>query len=186
MRLTCAFFFSIAGCKAFVYFTPFLLNNRLAVAKPRILSFFDAVRADVDTSKLPVGAAGFCWGGKFTAMLCNANMDGRPNNRIDVGFVAHPSQLEIPRDVNDITKPISVAIGDNDIQLSAAGLKDLKAILDTRAQRHNLKREVVVYPGAKHGFAVRGDPSEDVQKRQGQEAEDQAIAWFSQCFSDIN
>jgi dienelactone hydrolase len=87
--------------------------------------------------------------------------------------------------VNDIAKPISVAVGDNDIQLGAVGLKNLKANLDARAQQYNLKHEVVVYLGAKHGFAVRGDPSEEVQKRQGQEAEDQAIAWFSQCFSDI-
>jgi dienelactone hydrolase len=170
---------SLAGVKAARHFGPFILHNRIGVVRPRILSFFDRIRADPGTSGLPVGAAGFCWGGKFTAVLCNGLIDGKPNTRIDAGFAAHPSQLAIPGDIRNITKPLSVAVGDNDLQLGAAGLDKLKKLLDARTAQAGLKQLVVVYPGAKHGFAVRGDPADEKQKRQGLEAEQQAIAWFS-------
>jgi dienelactone hydrolase len=152
----------------------------MSVVWPRILSFFDSIHADHTTSSLPVGAAGFCWGGKFTAILCNDSFEGKPNARIDAGFVAHPSQLDIPSDIRDIVKPLSVAVGDNDMQLGTAGLEKLKTLLDVRTTQNGLKQEVVVYPDAKHGFAVRGDPLDETQKRYGMEAEQQAIEWFSQ------
>lgn len=151
----------------------------MSVVWPRILSFFDSIHADPTNPNLPVGAAGFCWGGKFTAILCNDRIDGKPNVRIDAGFVAHPSQLDIPRDVRDIVKPLSIAVGDNDMQLGAAGLEKLKTLLDVKSAQKGLKQQVVVYPSAKHGFAVRGDPSDETQKRYGMEAEQQAIEWFS-------
>jgi dienelactone hydrolase len=170
---------SLAGVKAARHFRPFFLHNRIGVVQPRILSFFDSIRADPETSGLPVGAAGFCWGGKFTAILCNGSIDGKPNTRIDAGFAAHPSQLAIPGDIRDLIKPFSVAVVDNDLQLGAAGLDKLKKVLDARTVRAGLKQQVIVYPGAKHGFTVRGDPTDEKQKLQGMEAEQQAIAWFS-------
>ena len=39
--------------------------------------------------------------------------------------------------------------------------------------------ELVVYEGAKHGFAVRGNPEVERELRQGVEAEDQAVKWFT-------
>jgi dienelactone hydrolase len=38
--------------------------------------------------------------------------------------------------------------------------------------------EVIVYPGAGHGFCVRGDPQNSNQVQQAKDAEDQAISWF--------
>lgn len=51
---------STSGLRAAGNFVPFLFFNRMSVAKPRIYDFFCALRAG---SNLPIGAAGFCWGG---------------------------------------------------------------------------------------------------------------------------
>jgi dienelactone hydrolase len=43
--------------------------------------------------------------------------------------------------------------------------------------------EVVVYPGAKHGFAVRGDRADPMQREKGEQSEDQAVKWFRRWFA---
>lgn len=48
----------------------------------------------------------------------------------------------------------------------------------------DVETEVIVYPGAGHGFSIRADHSmEDGQAvRQATEAEEQAVAWFKRSF----
>jgi len=126
------------------------------------------IHADPETSNLPVGAAGL--------ILCNGSVDDKPNARIDAGFAAQPNQLDIPADIEDIVKPLSVAVGDNDLQPGAAGLEKLKRLLDAKTAQNGLKQQVNVDPGAKHSFAVRCNPAEEMQKRRGMDAEEQAVA----------
>ncbi len=42
--------------------------------------------------------------------------------------------------------------------------------------------EVVIIPGAKHGFAVRAKPDDKEAVEQGLKAEEQAVAWFNRWF----
>jgi hypothetical protein len=42
--------------------------------------------------------------------------------------------------------------------------------------------EAVVYPGAKHGFAVRGDLGDPLQRERGEKSEEQAVVWFRRHF----
>lgn len=51
------------------HFIPFMIRCRPAVAWPKILDFFKAVRAN-EAKDLPVGTAGFCWGAKYVTELC--------------------------------------------------------------------------------------------------------------------
>ncbi len=62
---------------------------------PKVKSWFEQLRkAEGDT--LPIGAAGFCWGGKHTVLLAaGERIDGKL--LIDAGFTAHPSMLKCPR-----------------------------------------------------------------------------------------
>ena len=43
--------------------------NRPAAARPKIYAFLRALRKD-EAKALPVGVAGFCWGGRFVTDLC--------------------------------------------------------------------------------------------------------------------
>ena len=43
--------------------------------------------------------------------------------------------------------------------------------------------EMIVVEGAKHGFAIRGDPEDGDEKRRGRMAENQAVDFFGRSLS---
>jgi len=170
------------------------------VAGPRIYAFVRAVRAAAPPP-LPLFAAGFCWGGKWTALLCAPTLPAflppRPSASsaapapapaaargeqplLTAGFTAHPSGLSLPDDVARVTRPLSVANGTRDLQLTPAKMEQVRRILEDGGGGGGRREgcELRVYEGMKHGFAVRGDPRDGAVKRAGEEAEDQAVAFF--------
>lgn len=165
-------------------FLPFMFNNRLSVARPRVYAFFHALRA-AQGATLPIGAAGFCWGGKYVFELCSdSEKASNGKSLIDCGFTAHPSGLAIPQDAEAVTKPLSVAVGDADFVMPLAQVETTREILRKKGDMH----EVVVFPGAKHGFAVRGPQDDEKaveQGKQGKQAEDQAVKWFEKWFREV-
>jgi dienelactone hydrolase len=162
----------VAGALSFSY------HCREAVVKPRIDSFFRSLRG---ASSLKIGVAGFCFGGRYTILLCGTAFppkdDGTP--LVDCGFTAHPSLVAVPGDVVAVCRPLSVANGDDDLWLGRSKMQTLQKILEEKHAGH----EVVVLEGAVHGFAVRGDPRDPRQAELGLQAEDQAVAWFRSQFA---
>ncbi len=150
--------------------------NRLSITKPRVFDFFKALR-DNEAADLPVGTAGFCWGGKLVTLLCqDSEKASNGKSLVDAGFTAHPSGLTLPNDVEAVQKPLSIANGTLDFQLTMPGVNQIQEVFGKKEQG---RYEIVVYEGAKHGFAVRGNPKVERELKQGAEAEDQAIAWFT-------
>jgi dienelactone hydrolase len=169
---------------------PWLFYNRPSVAKPRVFNFFQALRTSpppFPTPNLKIGAAGFCWGGKYTILLAANTPSSRVIRHesqasspalealIDCGFTAHPSMVSVPKDIEPVTVPLSVAVGNEDMAMSTPLIQQMKEILEKKKDDH----EVVIMPGAKHGFAVRTDPEEPLQMECADKAEVQAISWFS-------
>ncbi|RBA09052.1 hypothetical protein FPRO05_07332 [Fusarium proliferatum] len=158
--------------------TPFFYYNSLAASWPRIRSFFEAVRLREGPQRR-IGAAGFCWGGKPVLTLAHPDSitkDGMP--LVDAVFTGHPSGMSLPEDAEQIIKPVSVAIGDRDIVTSMSRVNLMKETwrdLDTPT-------EMVVYPGAGHGFCVRVDEKNEDLFQQSKEAEKQALDWFATHF----
>ncbi|KAI9697772.1 MAG: hypothetical protein M1836_004448 [Candelina mexicana] len=162
------------------HFIPFIYHNRDGVTNPRVDKFSSDLRSASATEHLPIGVAGFCWGGEKVVKLCYSDRntaDGK--SLIDVGYVAHPSKLSIPRDIIPIRRPLSVAVGTRDFQVPVPKLEEMRTLLEKKSE---VEHEVVVYEDAKHGFAVRGDPGSEKEQKQTVEAEDQAVAWFSKRF----
>ena len=95
---------------------------------------------------------------------------------VDAAFAAHPSSLEVPRDAERCRRPLSVCLGDADVALAAPQARRVKAILEGRDEA---RFEVVILPGALHGFAIRGAIDDPKQVEYSQVAEDQAVAWFN-------
>ncbi|KAI9813431.1 MAG: hypothetical protein M1827_004106 [Pycnora praestabilis] len=164
------------------HFIPFLISNRKSVAYPRILSFMQALHANppIASTPLRVGAAGFCWGGKFTVLLAGKDAPLTPTGAplISAGYTAHPSNLSVPADLDAVNKPLSIAIGDDDMALNLEGVNKCNQILEAKTKREEGEHEVVIYDGAKHGFAVRFDEGSEKEKAQALKAEEQAVAWF--------
>ncbi|KAL9102008.1 MAG: hypothetical protein Q9187_009175 [Circinaria calcarea] len=162
-------------------FPPFLIYNRFAVTKPRVYKFFHDLRAN-EAASLPVGAAGFCWGGKYVFLLCSdSEKAANGKSLVDCGFTAHPSNLAIPADAQNVNLPLSVAVGDVDFVMLLAQVQQTKAILEEKGKDKDM-HEVVIIPGAKHGFAVRAHPDDKKGVEQGLQAEEQAVRWFTKWF----
>jgi Dienelactone hydrolase and related enzymes len=161
---------------------PFMILNRFGKSWPIVKDFFTAVREN-EGAHLPIGAAGFCWGGKHTLNLAQGyETNGKP--LIDAGFTGHPSNLEIPAEIEKIKKPVSFAIGDKDIQVKMHHIEQIQKIVEAKPDEE--KGEVKIYYGAGHGFCIRADHILKDSERQATEAEDQAIDWFSRHFHGIS
>ena len=160
-----------------------MYHNRLAITQPRVFAWFKALRSN-EGADLPVGCAGFCWGGKFVFLLC-ADTEKAANGKslVDCGFTAHPSNLVIPADAEAVKLPLSVSVGDVDLALSIKQVNQTKEIFSEKGQKE--KFEVIVIPGARHGFAVRAKLDNEEAVKQGLQAEEQAVAWYNKWFSQV-
>jgi len=139
------------------------------VTRPRLDALISAVRADPETKKL--GAVGFCFGARYAILL------GSKDATIDAIVANHPSLLAVPDDYANITKPILINNGDKDNFLSIVEVDKIKAQF---AKNKDLIHKIVIYPNASHGFAVRGDITNDHEKAIQDAAATETIAWFNQ------
>jgi len=124
---------------------------------------------------MAVCGAGFCWGGRPVVTLTHVDK-GTEDGKwlVDAVFTGHPAMLAIPADLEKVARPLAIAIGDRDVWMPMAQVDMAKKVLSAV----DVAAEVAVYPGAGHGFCVRGDPQNSNQVQQAQEAEDYAISWF--------
>lgn len=175
--------------QAIQHMIPFAIRCRESVTKPKVFEFVGALRASPETANLKIGAAGFCWGGLYTVKLAQDTPSSRVHRYgseagqvkplIDAAFTAHPSMLNVPAEIAGVTLPLSIAVGDLDAMMRISDVQKSKSILEKKGDDH----EVVIFHGAKHGFAVRGDPNDPKQKEDADQAEKQAIEWFSKWLS---
>ena len=79
---------------------------------------------------------------------------------------------------------LSYACGDDDAVMNAGQVQQVREVLEGK---EGVESEVVVYPGAKHGFAVRASRTEpdSMETRQAEEAERQAVGWFQRVFRAV-
>ncbi|CAN8098544.1 unnamed protein product [Discula destructiva] len=163
-------------------FIPWMYHNRHTSTFPTVKAFFQAFRRD-EGSSLPVGVAGFSWGGKHALLLTHQDnfptLDGTPRPMVDAAFIGHPTSVDVPRDFEKMRVPVSFAIPERDHHVRAPAQTDLLSkVLESKAA--DQRGELHVYAGCAHGFCVRSDfLSAGSVETQAVEAEDQAIAWFN-------
>lgn len=137
--------------------------------------------------EVPVGVAGFCWGGLYPFRLSHNHPDAKTTSGqplADAFFSAHASSVTVPQDIEGVTMNLSYAIGDDDVVMN---IKQVRQVQEILMHKEDVDSEVVIYPGAKHGFAVRASRTEpDAQEtKQAEEAERQAITWFQRRFEAV-
>lgn len=170
------------------YFIPFNIACRPSVCRPRVFDFFKAVRSD-EASNLKVATAGFCWGAKYVTELCwdEVKVDGK--SLVNCGFIAHPSKLKFPDDIEKVAIPLSVANAEHDPQVKPGSAAAMKRVLEGKTAKlkdHGVTHEYVFYPGAHHGFAVRADEDDVEEAERGKKAEAQAVNWFVKWFGALS
>lgn len=119
-------------------FLPFYVANRFSVSMPKVKSFVNAVRCN-EAARLPLGCAGFCWGGKHVINLAQSENADNDTPLVDAVFTGHPSQLSIPDEIERIRKPVSIAVGDKDAVLVRSQVEQIKRIYKINGQRAKLE-----------------------------------------------
>ena len=143
---------------------PFLFFNRASISEPRVFGFLKALKQN-EAKQLPIGTAGFCWGGPFVTKLCWNQNDNKleDGTRVtDCGYVAHPSMLKYPDNINPIVLPYSVAAPEHDQMMTPEQAKQTEEILKDKTSKskdQGIEHEFVMYHGAHHvsrTFAYNG------------------------------
>ena len=174
--------------KFLAFFIPFKRAHPESKLLPYITKWFTALREN-EAANLPVGAAGFCWGGPPVIKLCqDKTKAANGKSLVDVGFVAHPGPYEVPGDIETLAKPTSWALANEEMPPNKKNAQEAEKILD-RISRQNVEKDgshAVVhefkwYDGI-HGFAVRVNKEDKEAAKSGEEAEAQAETWFSKWF----
>lgn len=147
-----------------------MIRHREGISKPLIDSFINAVRSIPGTGK--VGALGFCWGGRYAILAAHGE--------VDAAYACHPSLVAVPGDFEAVSKPLSLAVGDQDSLLD----KDtVGKIQDLMAKKTSLPHELRIYEDQVHGFALRSDWSSEKDRKAMDETEKQGIEWFNKYLS---
>lgn len=168
---------------------PFVYYCRPAVAGPRIYSFLKALRQN-EGKHLPIGAAGFAWGGYFVIRACwdeETNKIASGGRALECGYVAHPSNSKFPQDVDRIELPISWAAAETCRHMSLLQAKQTDEILKAKTAKgkdRGVEHEFVMYNGVNYGFAQGSDHKKMAEAEAGKKAERQAVDWFVRCFAN--
>ena len=96
---------------------------------------------------------------------------------LDAAFAAHPSNVWLPNEIDAVQLPLSIIVGDQDFALRVESARKIQETFAAREEKG--KQEMIILEGAKHGFAIRGDHSSELQIQQELQAQDQALDWFA-------
>ncbi|KAH6955832.1 Alpha/Beta hydrolase protein [Ilyonectria sp. MPI-CAGE-AT-0026] len=132
---------------------------------PIAVAGIKALKEDFGCTK--IGAVGYCLGAKYAVRNFK--------HGVDVGFIAHPSFVT-EEELVSITGPLSIAAAQTDHIFPLDKRIESEKILG----RSSRPWQINVFSGVEHGFAVRGDMSNAVERFAKEQAFFQAIAWFDQ------
>ncbi|KAF3931952.1 hypothetical protein ABW20_dc0101554 [Dactylellina cionopaga] len=158
---------SLALLFAFPKFLVWFWSHREGVSLPIITKFFKALRDNPSNNGDKLGVVGFCWGGRYAILM---------NPYVDAIYAAHPSFLQVPSEVEAVTKPISFALGEKDTVLPMPQVEKIRGVLK---KKEHLDSEVIVYENMEHSFAVRGNPEIEEAKKGLEGSETQCVEWFT-------
>jgi dienelactone hydrolase len=131
-----------------------------------------------------IGMAGFCWGGKYALRAgLESNMieiNGGKVPLVDAVVVLHPSNLTFPDDVEDLVVPVSYGWGveDSEVKFEQKGKTEEIHAKAKAAGRKVPEMEHKVYKPGRHGFAVRGNPDDPLERACLEDSMTQALNWF--------
>jgi len=122
-----------------------------------------------DAGYTKIGAVGYCFGAKY---VCRFMTGGKG---IDVGYVAHPSFVD-EDELVAITGPLSISAAETDAIFPMEKRHKSEEILVAGKKVYQIN----LFSGVEHGFSVRCDLSDKIQKFAKEQAFLQAVNWFNQ------
>ncbi len=142
----------------------FIGRNSKDIRYPEIMACAKEIKTQ-GYSKL--GAIGFCYGGWAVFRLA-----GKGVNLLDCVITAHPSLLT-EEEINNVSVPVQLLVPERDMMFDP--LKEhTRRVLPTLA----IDYDYVDFANLDHGFATRGDKSNQLQRNGLEKAKDDAVRWF--------
>ena len=145
-------------------------RQREEVVYPLMTNFLEHIRTDSSHKK--VGAVGFCWGGRYAVLFTREGV----SPFVDAAVAMHPSFLKIPEEIENVTKPVLIQVGDADAIMGAPDIQKTQEIFKGKSDC-----EIVVYPDQVHGFSVRGDLSVESDRKAKEKAAEKVGPRFKHC-----
>ena len=147
------------------------------------MDFLHALRAATRGNQ-KIGMVGFCWGGRYAlraGLESNiVQVEGKNMPMVDAVVALHPSNLSLPEDVENPIVPVSYGWGVEDTQVKIE-LKGKVEEIHAKAERAGKKlpeTEHKVYKPGRHGFAVRGNPDDAMERACLEDSVTQVLDWF--------
>lgn len=147
------------------------------------MEFMRALRRATPKSQ-KIGMTGFCWGGKYAVRAgLQSNMieiDSEQVPLVDAVVALHPSHLTLPDDVESLVVPTSYGWGVEDTAVSIEQKGKVEEIhaKGKKAGRRVPEMEHRTYTPGRHGFGVRGNPDDPLERACLEGTEKQALDWF--------
>ena len=160
-----------------------LMRHKFAPTNKTCMDFLQALRRATPKSQ-KIGISGFCWGGRFAIRAgqeCEMiEVDGKKVPLVDAVVAMHPSNLAFPDDVEHPVVPTTVGWGLEDVGVK---IEQKGKMEDLHAKARKEGRELPetqhkVYKPGRHGFAVRGNPDDPLERACLEDSEKQALDWF--------
>lgn len=109
------------------------------------------------------------------------DVNGTKTPLVDAVVALHPSNLVLPEDVTDLVVPVSYGWGVEDVAVSFAQKAKIEGIHAgaVKAGKKVPEMEHKAYKPGRHGFAVRGNPDDPLERKCLEDSEAQALAWLN-------
>ncbi|KAK9348926.1 dienelactone hydrolase [Lipomyces starkeyi] len=112
-------------------------------------------------------SVGYCYGAKYVVRLLD-------EGKLNAGYIAHPSFVT-EEELRTIKGPLSIAAAETDSIFPEEKRHQSETVLKEIQATYN----IVLYSSVEHGFAVRGDLSNEVVTWTQETAFWQAVQWFT-------
>lgn len=163
-------------------FVMWMARHKKGPTEKVCIEFLQKLRRN--TPALKIGMVGFCWGGKYAiraGLQSHAIEIG--NERIplvDAVVALHPSHLVIPDDVQELKVPTSYGWGleDSVVNYELKGKVEEICANQLRRGAQLPDMEHKTYKPGRHGFGVRGNPDDPLERACLEGAEAQVLSWF--------
>lgn len=149
----------------------FLQKNTKEIRYPEMLECAKLIRSRHSRT----GCIGFCFGGWGAFRL-----GARDVGLFDCIATAHPTHLT-EEEISSIGVPVQIMAPEHDPQFTA----ELKTFSLQTIPTLNVPFDYQVFPGLTHGFATRGDPENDAERKGMERAKNAAVHWFRQWLDDL-
>ncbi|KAL2825521.1 Alpha/Beta hydrolase protein [Aspergillus pseudoustus] len=144
----------------------FLARNSKLTREGEIVACAKAIRA----TYTKVGAIGFCFGG-WAVFRLGAKSHEPP--LVDCISTAHPSMLEND-EIENVGVPVQILAPEVDPMFSPA----LKEACNRVIPAKGLPYDYQFFPSVEHGFGIRGNPGDIVEREAMVRAIGAAVSWF--------